>query len=131
MKKLNLLYAFALIALVISCGKDDEDPTYKKADLIGTWEQTATTIPDDGSPDACTTSKQELKFTETEMSMIYTCDNSSTSIDVDYTFDNKRTVTFEFIVDSKYIIQQLNSTTLKVDYYAADQKAGTVTYKKE
>jgi hypothetical protein len=131
MKKLNLLYAFGLVALAISCGKDDEDPTYKKENFIGIWEQTATTVPDDGSNDDCTTSKQELKFTETKMTMISTCDDSSGSIELDYAFDNKRTITFELIVDGKMVIQQLNSTTLKVDAYYNNQKAGTITYKKE
>jgi hypothetical protein len=131
MKKLNLLYAIALTALAISCGKDDEDPTYKKADLIGTWEQTATTVPDDGSNDDCTTSKEEVQFTETKMTFISTCDDSSGSIELDYAFDNKRTVTFELIADGKMVIQQLNSTTLKVDAFYNGQKAGTVTYKKE
>jgi hypothetical protein len=129
MKKLNLLYALLFISLLICCGKDDEDPSYKKADLIGKWEQTATTIPDDGGS-SCTTEKQEVEFSETELKMIGTCDGTSGSFEVDYTFDNKKTVSFEFLGEAKMVILELSNTTLKVDVFYGGQKAGTTTYKK-
>jgi hypothetical protein len=126
MKKLNLLYALLSIAFLISC-KDDEDPTFKQEAFIGKWEETSNTSTD--GTDDC--EKTVVEFTATDIITTYTCDGTDGSTEVAYTFDNKRTVNFEVIgIESKMVILELNNTTLKVDVYLMDQKAGTATYKK-
>jgi hypothetical protein len=128
MKKLNLLYAIAIIALAISCGKDDEDPKYKKEDFVGTWERTSVTPADDD----CPTSTETLVIDQTKITITAGCDGSEVTVPADYTFDNKATLNLTlFGVSGKLVIKELSSTNMTVDMYAGSQKQGTSKYKKK
>jgi hypothetical protein len=127
MKKLNLLYAVLFAVIIVACKDDDEAPTFKKEDFQGSWERTSTTIDDDG---ACDTSGETLEFRASDFTSITVCDDASTEVDLDYTYDNKSTISFEFVFGAKYVIKTLNATTLTIDIFYEDHKAGTSTYKK-
>jgi len=134
MKKLSLLYAFLFVAAFVSCKDEDEDPTFKKSDFLGKWEETASTPPDDES-ETCTTSKEEIEITDDDIKVTSTCDGFSGSIDYPYTFDNKRTLTVTITILTETItmktkILELSGTTMKVENYYNGTKAETVTYKK-
>lgn len=114
MKKINSLLAVLLAAFVfinVSCSKDDDDDkSYDKSLLVGTWVQTAGT-----DFVACPTGDNaKMVITETEVTEYFTtedgCLQGSSSMTTDYTFDGKK-------MDlglATYTIEELNSTTLKV-----------------
>jgi hypothetical protein len=128
MKKANVLYALLFAVALISCKKDDESPTYKKADLIGSWTMTSSGI----EQDDCDSYSEELEIGKTTMTTISTCDGVDGSFELDYTFNNKETITFDVLgIPGKLVITQLTSTTLKVDVYYQNVKQGTTTYTKQ
>ncbi len=126
MKKLNFLYGVLFTIVFFSC-KDDEDPTYKKEDFVGTWERTSTTVEDD-----CDVSTEILVITNTQVISTSTCDGDEFESELNYTFDNKKTLTVEFFPDvtGKFVIRELTDTQLKIDGYLLGQKTGTSTYTK-
>jgi hypothetical protein len=127
MKKLNLLYALAFIVALVSC-KDDEKPAYKKADFLGSWTMTSSTV----EQDDCTTYSEEIEITDATITSTSTCDGQDSSIEFAYTFDNKETVSFEiFGIEGKLVIKQLTSSTLKVDVFYEGVKGGETTYTKQ
>jgi hypothetical protein len=131
MKKLNLLYAVLFAVIIVACKDDDEAPTFKKADFIGTWEVTTFDAVIDGFDEAC-----KYTFTETELDEIH-CDGSFeySMFSGAYTFDNKSVLTLTPTDqnDMKYTltIASLNATTAKFVIHIEDQKYGTATVTKQ
>lgn len=131
MRKLQFFYALLFVAAFVACKDEDEDPTFKKSDFIGRWEETASNPPDEEEGMSCDTYKQEIEISETEIEFISTCNGVPGSATVAYTFDNKRTVTTSVLgIEVKSVIVELTSTTLKIDNYTNGTKYETVTYKK-
>ena len=111
MKNFKILFVvFAVIAISISCSKD-EDKTFEKAMLIGIWEQTAG---DDFT--ACPNGdnyKVEIKDTEIDE---YDADDdgcaSGVGISYDYSFDGKKISWLGGL--GIWEVVDVNATTLKV-----------------
>jgi hypothetical protein len=127
-KKIQLLYLVLFTISVFSCS-DDEDPSYKQADLVGKWQMTETTS-QEYNPDDCTTYKRYYEFSLSEFTDSNECDGANGSVTVDYTYNGKNTVQYSFFVDVKLVIKSLNATTLKLDEYVAGSKLGTSTFTK-
>jgi hypothetical protein len=131
MKKFKLLYALLFAVAVIACKDDDESPTFKKADFIGTWEVTKFEAAVTGFDGAC-----KYTFTETELDETF-CDGSTeySLFSGEYTFDNKSVLTLKTqdADDIKYTltISSLNATTGKFVIHMDDHKYGTATVTKK
>jgi hypothetical protein len=125
MKKLKLLYAVLFAVAIIACSKDDESPTFKKEDFVGSW------IEDGSEDDGCVT---VIKFDATK---IYEngekcgTDDAEFFFDGDtFTFDGKSFKMTEQGFEWKYVIVSKTATTFKADYYLANSKLSTSTYTK-
>jgi len=109
----NLFFIICLIAVSVSCKKSDDEKTYEKSQLLGTWKQTA------GGTDfmACPSGlNRKIVITDAEMKDYATNDTGCTSdsyLTYDYTFDGKK-LTIESGVISMQIVE-LTATTLKVN----------------
>ncbi len=126
--KLNSLYALCFVLALVSCSKDDESPTFKQDDLIGSWSRTSTTIEDDGM--GC--EGEELAFTTSVMTQTTICDGTSAgSVDYDYTYASNTISTEIFGIPVQVVVTSLNATTLKVDWKYQGQKVGSSVYEKQ
>jgi hypothetical protein len=128
MKKL-LALTFLSVVLFSSCSKDDESPSYTKADFIGKWQMTETTS-QDYNPDDCTNYKRFYEFSETEFTDSNECDGATGSFSIDYAYNGKNTISYTFFVEAKLVIAELTETTLKLDEYVSGTKLGTSTFEK-
>lgn len=127
MKHLSTLCLLFALFFVAACSKDDESPTYKKADFIGKWKQTSAFEAD---PD-CSNEERYLEFQESVLVESTVCSGSSSDFEVEYTYDNKSTVSYTLLgIEVKYVITELSSTTLKVDLYVSGVKDESTTYTK-
>jgi len=125
MKHLSTLCLLFALFFVAACSKDDESPTYKKADFIGNWKQTSAFEAD------CSDEERYIEFKESVLVESTVCSESSSDFEVEYTYDNKNTISYTvFGVEAKYVITELSSTTLKIDLYVSGVKDGSVTYTK-
>ncbi|HYG01202.1 MAG TPA: hypothetical protein VD927_02100 [Chryseosolibacter sp.] len=120
MFKKSILF-LSIISFSFACGDDDESPSYTKADLLGTWEMTATTDPD---PEAC--EEEILTFTNDELQITTICDGSEITISTEYEVSGQ-TVT---AAGGSAKILELSSSTMKVEYDGDDGKY-TTTYAKQ
>lgn len=125
MKKLKLLYALLFAVAAIACSKNDESPTFKKEDFVGTWEQ-------DGSEEqGCTT------IVKVDATKFYHFGSKCGTV-VDFgdgytfTFDGKTFTFTDANLDSqiKYGILSKTATTFKADLYLDGVKISTDTYTK-
>jgi hypothetical protein len=126
MKQFKLLYALLFAVAVIACKDDDESPTFKKEDLVGTWEE------NDSEIQGCTFL---IKIDATKFYNFGTkCDDDIFFSDgYTFTFDGKQTFTFtddDTDTDYKYVILSKNATTLKADVYVDGTKFSTDTFTK-
>jgi hypothetical protein len=131
MRKFNTLFALLLAAIIsfnVSCSKDDDEKTYEKSLLLGTWMQTAG---DDFV--ACPAGDNaKMIITETEIKDYFASENGCSSISYatyDYTFDGKK-MTVESGL-ATYIIEDLNSTTLKIKITSILGGSTSATYTKK
>jgi hypothetical protein len=124
--KLRPLYALCAVLLLAACKDDNESPTFKKEDLIGTWLRTSTTI-DEG--DRMCRAK-ELQITEAEITEVY---DDESSIYQDFLFE-KNTVSFyneDVEIHYQMILTSLDETKMNVDWKIEGQKIGSSTYEKQ
>jgi hypothetical protein len=126
MKKYTLYLIFAC-SVAVSCDNDDESPSYAKADLIGKWEMTETTS-QEYNPDDCTVYHRYYEFSEDEFTDSSDCDGGTTAFSIEYNYDGKDAITYNFIVDAKLVIKELTATSLKLDEYVSGSKLGTSTF---
>lgn len=113
----NAFILFMFILALTFC-KKDEETTYEKSQLIGTWTQVKPTD-DAGS---------KLKFTNDSIIFIDTDNGVSYEMGTKYTFDGK-SIKFNLLVDVTMKVQELTSSK-----FVASSEAGgateTVEYKK-
>lgn len=123
-----LLALAAVVVLNVSCSKDDEDKTYDKAQLIGTWEQTAgvdfVACPD-GDNAKMVISDSEIKEYSTNDAG---CSGTSYA-SYEYTFDGKKMDVMSGLVT--YTIVELNATTLKINISTILGGSESATYTKQ
>jgi hypothetical protein len=123
MKKLNVLLVL-LFVVAVSCSKDDEAPSFKKENFIGTWEDKSSA--DSGCTDV-------IKYDDAKAYSGTLC-SGTLAVDPDgytYTFDGKQTITVNFAGITETVkILSLNSTTMKVSVTALGINGGTITYTK-
>jgi hypothetical protein len=123
MKKLKLLYAVFFAVAIIACSKDDESPTFKKEEFVGTWEE------DDSEFQGCTSI---VRFSDTKIASGSKC---GADIDIDeevtFTFDGKQTFTYESVLgETKYVITSKNATTFKGKLVIDGVDFGSYTFTK-
>lgn len=99
MKKIALMLTTALVLFTFSCKKDDE-VTFEKSSLIGTWTKVKP-VSEDGTV-------EKLKFTNDSVFSISGSDFSM-SIGTKYTFDGK-TIKYNMILDISMSISSLSSS---------------------
>lgn len=134
MKKI-FIYFFALLVFgMTSCSEDETTPTFAIEDILGRWNQTSTTIPEDPEFDpseGCTEYVPFINISESEISEGAECDGVSSSASYEYEFLNGNELSYEiFGLSGKYVITSLSETELTMDLYALGIKSETRTYSK-
>src|SRR5687767_3901084 len=122
MKK--LLYTFAVIASLVACSKDDEKPSFSKESTYGTWVESSD-VDGDGIKDA-------VKIDATKY---YTGADAGSGASFGtgeiYTYsDNTFTTEVWDDNDVKFVVADVNSTTLKLDGYLSGVKLDQTIYTK-
>jgi|GEM_PF-4486298 len=112
---------FCITSLLISCSKDEISQTGNKALLTaGKWELiSATRTKEDGSGVTIDGAAKVIAFTSAGHYRVYD-DNGSVVHDVNYSFDDKNTITFD---GATYDMTTINSTNLSL--VSSDSTLGT------
>jgi hypothetical protein len=122
-KTIILLFVLASILAISSCKKEN-DKTWSKSMLIGTWEQTGgydfIECPDGNNAKIVFTESNYTEYSTDEDGCVTDFGMSSS-----YTF-NSRIV--ELVNATSYEINELTSTNLSIDIIFEGYKVGSATY---
>jgi hypothetical protein len=126
MKKITFIILAILSLLFTSSCKKDENKTWEKSMLIGSWEQTSGT----DFVQCPNGNNAKIKFTESDYTEYSTYDDGCVTdfgLSSTYTFDGKEIVLVNAV---SYIITELSATSLSYKIEVDNITIGNATYVK-
>lgn len=122
-------FLFIIMAITVSCSKEEETPSFQKEDFIGVWYVEAYEGPDE-DVNSCPSNRDQWIFLNDELtSVYYSEDCSSESYTFKYEYDGKNTILFEpENTPIKIVIMTLNDSRMMFEFESDDVPPGGITY---